>query len=68
MFLPQLAKLTSDAELKARQAAASKAVLAAAQQAQREGRLLEASEIAEIRWVGMDLLIVHHAGLGVGGA
>jgi hypothetical protein len=45
----QLARLAADADLKARQAAAAKAVLDAAQQAQREQRLLTPQDIAEIR-------------------
>ncbi|GAB4814594.1 hypothetical protein N2152v2_001640 [Parachlorella kessleri] len=45
----QLAKLSADANLKSRQAAAAKAVLAAAQQAQREQRVLPAAEIVDIK-------------------
>lgn len=45
----QLAKLKQEAESKALVAAAARAVVNAAQQAQREGRLLTSQEIAEIR-------------------
>lgn len=45
----QLAALQQEAEGKALAAAAARAVVNAAQQAQREGRLLTAQEIAEIK-------------------
>ena len=45
----QLAALQAEAERKALAAAAARAVLSAAQQAQREGRLLSAQDIAAIK-------------------
>lgn len=48
----QLAKLQGEAEAKVRQAVAAKAVLVAAQAAQREGRLLSPKDIQDIRWEG----------------
>ena len=45
----QLAALQAEAEKKALAAAAARAVLSAAQQAQREGRLLSAQDIAAIK-------------------
>jgi hypothetical protein len=49
--LPQLEALRADAEQKARLAAAAKAVVQAAQVAQREARLLTPQEIAAIKCV-----------------
>lgn len=45
----QLAKLKAEAEAKALAANAARAVVTAAQQAQREGRLLSSKDIQEIR-------------------